>query len=96
MTSSGSGAEPGASHPSGSSTSKVTIYEVARRAGVSIATVSHVLNRPERVAAATRTKVLEAVDHFDFVPKAVAVSRARQGVGRIGVIAPFTAYGRCV
>lgn len=93
MTSSGSGAEPGASHPSGSSTSKVTIYEVARRAGVSIATVSHVLNRPERVAAATRTKVLEAVDHFDFVPKAVAVSRARQGVGRIGVIAPFTAYG---
>lgn len=89
MTTSGSGDQPGPPARPG----KVTIYDVARRAGVSIATVSHVLNRPERVSAATRAKVLEAVDHFDFVPKAVAVSRARRGAGRIGVIAPFTAYG---
>lgn len=89
MTTSGSDADSGAETRPG----KVTIYDVARRAGVSIATVSHVLNRPERVSAATRRKVLEAVDHFDFVPKAVAVSRARRGAGRIGVIAPFTAYG---
>lgn len=69
-----------------------TIYDVARRAGVSTATVSRTLNNPLRVAVETRTRVLVAVDDLDFVPKADAVSRARRGVGRIGVIAPFTSH----
>jgi DNA-binding LacI/PurR family transcriptional regulator len=72
---------------------KVTIYEVARRAGVSIATVSHVLNRPERVKSSTRERVLGVVEELGFVPKPSAVSLARKGVGRIGVLAPFTSYG---
>ncbi|MET3803239.1 LacI family transcriptional regulator [Nakamurella sp. UYEF19] len=71
---------------------KVTIYEVARRAGVSIATVSHVLNRPERVSALTRGRVLDVVDELGFTPKNSAVALARKGVGRIGVVAPFTSY----
>ncbi len=71
---------------------RVTIYEVAKRAGVSIATVSHALNRPERVNAATRDRVLDAVDELGFTPKSSAVSLARKGVGRIGVLGPFTAY----
>ena len=71
---------------------KVTIYEVARRAGVSIATVSHVFNRPERVKSSTRERVLDVVDELGFVPKPTAVSLARKGVGRIGVLAPFTSY----
>ncbi|NNG36726.1 LacI family DNA-binding transcriptional regulator [Nakamurella aerolata] len=69
-----------------------TIYDVAERAGVSIATVSHALNRPEKVSDATRTKVMDVVDELQFVPKAAAVSHARRGVGRIGVVAPFTSY----
>src|SRR5690348_11983269 len=69
-----------------------TIYEVAELAGVSISTVSLALNRPERVAAATRTRVLAAADQLGFVPKAAAVSRARKGVGRVGVVAPVTSY----
>ncbi|MCD9153391.1 LacI family DNA-binding transcriptional regulator [Aeromicrobium duanguangcaii] len=69
-----------------------TIYDVARLARVSIATVSHVLNRPERVGAATRERVLAVIDDLQFVPKEVAVSRARRGTGRIGVLAPFTSY----
>lgn len=71
---------------------RTTIYDVARLAGVSIATVSHVVNRPERVGAKTREKVLAVIDELDFVPKEAAVSRARRGVGRIGVLAPFTSY----
>jgi LacI family transcriptional regulator len=70
----------------------VTIYEVAERAGVSIATVSHALNRPDRVGASTRQRVLDVVDEMGFTPKAAAVSLARRGVGRIGVVAPFTSY----
>lgn len=71
---------------------KVTIYEVAKQAGVSISTVSHVLNRPDRVAAATRQRVLDVVDELGFTPKLAAVTMARKGVGRIGVLAPFTSY----
>lgn len=70
----------------------VTIYEVAERAGVSIATVSHALNRPDRVGASTRERVLDIVDELGFTPKPTAVSLARRGVGRIGVVAPFTSY----
>ena len=70
----------------------VTIYEVAERAQVSISTVSNVLNKPERVKAATRERVLAVADELGFVPKAQAVTLARQGTGRIGVMAPFTSY----
>ncbi|GID32500.1 LacI family DNA-binding transcriptional regulator [Paractinoplanes brasiliensis] len=72
---------------------RVTIYEVADRAQVSISTVSNVLNKPDRVSRATRERVLAAVDELGFVPKVQAVSLARQGTGRIGVMAPFTSYG---
>jgi LacI family transcriptional regulator len=70
----------------------VNIYDVAARAEVSITTVSNALNRPERVGAATLRRVLDAVDELGFTPKAAAVSQARRGVGRIGVLAPFTSY----
>jgi LacI family transcriptional regulator len=70
----------------------VTIYDVAAHAGVSISTVSQTLNRPDRVNAATRSRVLDAIDELGYVPKAAAVSHARRGVGRVGVLAPFTAY----
>ncbi len=69
-----------------------TIYDVAKEAGVSISTVSLALNSPARVSAETRRKVLAAVDALGFVPKTDAVTRARRGVGRIGVIAPYTSY----
>jgi LacI family transcriptional regulator len=73
-------------------TSKVTIYDVAMAAGVSISTVSLALNSPARVTPATREKILAAADRLGFVPKADAVQRARKGVGRIGIIAPFSSY----
>ncbi|MBZ5738841.1 LacI family DNA-binding transcriptional regulator [Nocardioides mangrovi] len=69
-----------------------TIYDVAREAGVSIATVSNVMNKPDRVGEQTRQRVLEVADRFGYVPKAKAASLARKHVGRIGVIAPFTTY----
>jgi LacI family transcriptional regulator len=69
-----------------------TIYDVAAKAGVSISTVSLVLNAPGRVKAQTLERVLSAIDELEFVPKSEAVTRARRGVGRIGVIAPFSTY----
>lgn len=44
-----------------------SIREVAERAGVSLGTVSNVLNRPEVVAEATRQRVQEAIEQLGFV-----------------------------
>lgn len=70
-------------------TKKPTIYDVAKHAGVSITTVSRMLNAPDKVNSKTREKVLKAIDVLGFVPKAEARARAMQHTGRIGVISPF-------
>jgi len=69
-----------------------TIYDVASQAGVSISTVSLALNAPSRVRDETLERIHAAIDELGFVPKTEAIARARRGVGRIGVIAPFTTY----
>ncbi|GAP15519.1 transcriptional regulator, LacI family [Longilinea arvoryzae] len=66
-----------------------TIYDVARLAGVSIATVSRVLNDPHKVNEETRGVVLSAINRLGFVPKAEARARAMRSTGRIGVLTPF-------
>lgn len=51
---------------------RASIGDVAKQAGVSLGTVSNVLNRPERVAPATREKVLAAIEELSFVPNGSA------------------------
>ena len=72
--------------------SDATVYDVAKRAKVSIAAVSRVINSPEKVQEGTRERVFSAVDALSFVPRAEAVARARKTFGQIGVIAPFLVY----
>ncbi len=69
-----------------------TIYDVAEHSGVSISTVSRVINAPQSVNAETRQRVLQSIDALDFVPRADASARARKATRRIGVLAPFFAY----
>ncbi len=69
--------------------SNVTIYDVAQAAGVSVATVSRVMNEPSKVALEKRQVVLEAIERLNFVPKADAVINARKSYRKIGVVAPF-------
>jgi DNA-binding LacI/PurR family transcriptional regulator len=66
-----------------------TIYDVARLSGLSIATVSRVLNSPEQVTPETRDKVLKVIDELGYVPRAEARARAIKGTRRIGVLTPF-------
>ncbi len=68
---------------------KPTIYNVAKLSGVSISTISRVLNTPDKVNSETRQKVLEAIDSLGFIPKADARARALSKTNRIGVITPF-------
>jgi LacI family transcriptional regulator, repressor for deo operon, udp, cdd, tsx, nupC, and nupG len=53
---------------------RASISDVAQRAGVSTATVSRVLNDPDRVSEATRDKVREAISELNFVKSATAFS----------------------
>lgn len=73
-------------------TRPITIHDVAREASVSVATVSNAMNRPGRVAAATRARVLETADRLGYVPHAIASQRGSGQRKRIGIIAPFGAY----
>ncbi len=68
--------------------STVTIYAVAEAAGVSIATVSRVLSRPDMVAADTRTRVQAAVADLDYVPAGSARSLAVRQNEAHGLVLP--------
>lgn len=64
-----------------------TLADVARRAGVSTATVSRIINNsPKPVAEALRERVLAAVDELQFVPNANAQQLARAHRSAVGVI----------
>lgn len=60
---------------------KVGVVEIAREAGVSIATVSRVLNDSPRVAPKTRKRVLRVIQRRDYRPN-VAASDLRRGKSR--------------
>ncbi len=64
----------------------VTIYEVASRAGVSISTVSRVLNDRGRVSKETEKKVLAAIKELDFHRNINASGLAFQRTNIIGVL----------
>jgi LacI family transcriptional regulator len=71
-----------------SSNPRATIYSVAERAGVSIATVSRVLQGGSRVADSTRHKVLTAADDLGYVPLGAARSLAVQHHEAHGLVLP--------
>ncbi|HZG88143.1 LacI family DNA-binding transcriptional regulator [Paenibacillus sp.] len=67
---------------------KATIKEVAREAGVSIATVSRVLNGKDRVKASTREKIEEAIKKLNFQVDQNARSMIKKETRTIGMIVP--------
>ena len=66
----------------------VTIYDVAREAGVSMATVSRVVNGNKNVKENTRKKVLEVIERLDYRPNAVARGLASKKTTTVGVVIP--------
>lgn len=60
----------------------VSIKDVAERAGVSVATVSNALNRPDRVSAGTRNRVRAAIDELGYV-RSESARQLRAGHSRL-------------
>lgn len=66
----------------------ITIYDVAREAGVSMATVSRVVNGNPNVKPSTRKKVNDAIERLGYRPNAVARGLASKKTTTVGVIIP--------
>lgn len=64
------------------------IKEVAKYAGVSITTVSHVLNHPERVSEELRKRVLQAIDTLNYHPSPSAQSLRTGRTNLIALLIP--------
>ena len=75
-------AEPGGAEPTG----VPTMFDVARRAGVSHQTVSRVLNDLTGVAASTKLRVEQAIAELSYTPSPAARAMAKRRSGSIGLI----------
>ncbi len=78
---------------------RVTIYEVAHEAGVSLATVSRVINGSELVRQDTKDKVQNAIEKLGYKPNAIAQGLALQKTTSIALVIPeasFTYTGQII
>ncbi len=64
----------------------ITLYDVARRADVSTATVSRVVHGQDRVREATRIRVQQAIDELGYVPDSAGQSLSRRRKDIIGMM----------
>jgi LacI family transcriptional regulator len=67
----------------------VTIYDVARKAGVGIGTVSRAINNHPQITPQTKAIVLKAIQELQYQPHALAQGLARKKTNIIAVIVPF-------
>lgn len=63
-----------------------SIYDIAKEAGVSIATVSRTINTPEKVNEATRNKIMSIMVKHNYTPNALAQSLVSRSTRTVGVI----------
>ena len=66
----------------------VTVYDIAKEANVSVATVSRVLNNTAPVKKSTRDRINELISKHQFQPNALARSLTKKETGMIGMILP--------
>lgn len=70
----------------------MNIYDISERAGVSIATVSRVLNENARVSPKTREKVLAVMEECGYTPNAFARGLGLNTMKTIGVMCADSSY----
>ncbi|MGD9099068.1 MAG: LacI family DNA-binding transcriptional regulator [Anaerolineae bacterium] len=70
---------------------RVTMADVAREAGVSLMTVSRVVNHKDDVSPSTRQRVLEIIEQLDYRPSGVARGLATKRTGTLGLVIPDVA-----
>lgn len=71
---------------------RVTIYQVSQAAGVSLATVSRVINNKGNVTEETRRRVEETIKRLGYKPSGLAQALATNKTTNIGVVIPSANY----
>ena len=66
----------------------MNIYDIAKKANVSVATVSRVINQSGPVRESTRKKVEKAIAEMHYTPSAIARSLSSRQTNNIGIIVP--------
>lgn len=64
----------------------MNIYDISKAAGVSIASVSRVINGADNVSEKTREKVLKVIDQYGYTPNAYARGLGRGSMRTIGIM----------
>ena len=72
----------------------MNIKQIAKKAGVSVATVSRVLNHPENVAPATRERIQKIIEQEEYTPNWFAQGLNFNKTKTIGLVLPHT-IGAC-
>lgn len=67
-------------------TTNMTIYDISEKAGVSIATVSRVLNGSSNVSEKTKKKVLDVMNQYEYTPNAFARGLGLNTMKTIGIM----------
>lgn len=72
---------------------KITIRDVARHAGVSVASVSYTLNGVDKVSPETKERILKTIEELNYKPSLIAQSLSNGASKLIGVSLPITEKG---
>lgn len=64
----------------------MNIYDIAKLAGVSYATVSRVINNKDDVKQETRERILKILDEYDYLPNSFARGLSKSGMKLIGIL----------
>ena len=72
-------------------TGRITMADVARQAGVSLMTVSRVVNQKDDVGEATRQRILQIIDELGYRPSGIARGLATRRTGTLGLVVPDVA-----
>lgn len=64
----------------------LTIYDISQKAGVSIATVSRVINGSGNVRPSTRKKVMDIIEQYDYMPNAFARGMGLNSMKTVGIL----------
>ena len=67
---------------------RVTIYQVAKESGYSLATVSRVINNKENVTEETKIKVMEVIEKLGYKPSAIAQGLAKSKSTNVCIVIP--------
>ena len=78
----------GSANSDGIMTKRTTMHDVAQAAGVSLMTVSRVINNKDDVSKETRKRVMQVIEKLNYRPSSIARGLATQRTGALGVVVP--------